>query len=73
MVCGLDGVARRRSVPSDASAARLGGETVPLVECVLTVAKAGTASDVRRLGRIDVGSGTTVRLLARLRLIGDGG
>ncbi len=31
-VCGLDGPARQRSVPSDASAAREGGETVPLVE-----------------------------------------
>jgi hypothetical protein len=61
---------------------------VPLVECVLTVAKAGEASEVRRLGRTgdvddddDVASGpgaTTVRLLARLRLLpstptGDGG
>ena len=49
---------------------------MPLVECVLTVANEGSASDVRRLGRMedeDV-SGGTVRLLARLRPpMGDGG
>lgn len=72
-VCGLDGATRRRSVPREASASRPGGETVPLVEYALTAAKAGTASDVRRLGRMDVVSGVTVRLLARLRLMGDGG
>jgi hypothetical protein len=46
MVCGElgGGPARERSVPSDASATRGGGETVPvpLVECTLTIAKACT-------------------------------
>lgn len=59
---------------------------MPLVECVLTAAKDGDASEVRRLGRTEDdddddganGPGaTTVRLLARLRLpsapTGDGG
>jgi len=75
MVGGLDGPPgpRHRSVPSDASAAWGGGETVPLVECALTVAKAVAASDVRRLERMDAPSGATLRLLARLRLTGDGG
>jgi hypothetical protein len=81
MVCGeLDGgPARERSVPSDASATRGGGETVPvpLVECTLTVAKACATSDVRRLGRTDVACGEKEKLLARLRLAltgeGDGG
>jgi hypothetical protein len=75
MVCGLEGPPgpRQRSVPSDASAARGGGETVPLVESAFTVAKAATASDVRRLGRMDAASEVTFRLLARLRLMGDGG
>lgn len=77
MVCGLGGPARERSVPSDASATRGGGETVPLVECTLTVAKACATSDVRRLGRMNVACGVTDRLLARLRLLptgeGDGG
>jgi len=73
-VCGLDGATRKRSVPPrDASAAREGGETVPLVEWALTVANASAASDVRRLGRMDVGCVATVKLLARLRLMGDGG
>jgi hypothetical protein len=75
IVCGLGGgPARRRSVPSDASAARGGGETVPLVECAFTAAKAGDTSDVRRLGRMEVvANGLTFRLLARLRPTGDGG
>jgi hypothetical protein len=73
IVRGLGGPARRRSVPSDDSAARGGSETVPLVECALTVAKAGDTSDVRRLERMEVASGLTVRLLARLRPMGDGG
>ena len=77
-VCGLLGGpgARARSVPSDASAARGGSETVPLVECAFTVAKASTASEVRRLARMeeDDVSGGTVRLLARLRgPMGEGG
>ena len=67
MVCGLGGPARERSVPSDASATRGGGDTVPIVECSLTVAKAGTTSDVRRLGRMNVVWEAAVRLLARLR------
>jgi hypothetical protein len=49
---------------------------VPLVECVLTVANASIASEVRRLARMDEEdtSGGTVRLLARLRgPIGEGG
>jgi hypothetical protein len=46
---------------------------VPFVECVLTDAKAATASDVRRRERMEVANGVTVRLLARLRLTGDGG
>lgn len=76
MVCGLGGPARERSVPSDASATRVGGETVPLVECSLTVANACTTSDVRRLGRMNVACAATDMLLARLRLPtgeGDGG
>ena len=81
MVCGElgGGPARERSVPSDASATRGGGETVPvpLVECTLTVAKAGATSDVRRLGRTDVACEAMDILLARLRLPltgeGDGG
>ena len=79
MVCGLllgaPAPVRERSVPSDASAARGGSETVPLGECALMVANAGNASEVRRLGRMEDGAyGGTVRLLARLRpLIGDGG
>jgi hypothetical protein len=73
IVCGLGGPARRRSVPSDASAARGGSETVPLVECALTVTKAGDTSDVRRLVRMEAASGLTVRVLARLRPTGDGG
>jgi hypothetical protein len=76
-VCWLLGgpaATRERSVPSDASAARGGSETVPLVECVLTVAKASIASEVRRFGRGDDTSGGTVRLLARLRWpMGEGG
>ena len=71
MVCGElgGGPARERSVPSDASATRGGGETVPvpLIECTLTVAKAGATSDVRRLGRTDVECAATDMLLARLR------
>ena len=76
MVCGLGGPARERSVPSDASATRGGGETVPPVECSLTVAKTGATSDGRRLGRMKVACGATDRLLARFRLLsgeGDGG
>jgi len=81
MVCGElgGGPARARSVPSDASAKRGGGETVPvpLVEYALTAAKAGTTSDMRRLGRTNVACGATERLLARLRALltgeGDGG
>lgn len=76
MVCGLGGLTRERSVPSDASATRGGGETVPLVECSFTVAKAGTTSDVRRLGRMNAACEAAVRLLARLRPFageGDGG
>jgi hypothetical protein len=63
-------------VPSDASAARGGRETVPLVECALTVANASIASEVRRLARMEEegASGGTVKLLARLRgPIGEGG
>jgi len=83
MVCGeLGSPARERSVPSEASATRGGGETVPvlLVECTLTVAKVCTTSDVRRLGRTNVVCGAMERLLARLRKLppplmgeGDGG
>jgi hypothetical protein len=73
IVCGLGGPARERNVPSDASATRGGGETVPFVEWVLTDAKAGAASDVRRRERMEVANGATVRLVARLRLTGDGG
>jgi hypothetical protein len=40
---------------------------VPLVECSLTAAKAGTTSDVRRLGRMNAAWEVAVRLLARLR------
>jgi hypothetical protein len=77
-VCGLLGGAdpRERNVPSDASAARGGSETVPLVECALTVANASIASEVRRLARMEEegASGGTVKLLARLRgPIGEGG
>ena len=81
-VCGLLGAppdVRERSVPREASAARGGRETVPLVECVLTVANASIASEVRRLlarrvEAVDVSGGSTVRLLARLRRpIGEGG
>jgi hypothetical protein len=78
MVCGElgGGPARERSVPSDASATRGGGETVPvpLVECTLTIAKACATSDVRRLGRTDVECRATEKLLARLRppLTGEG-
>ena len=52
---------------------------MPLVECVLTVANASIASEVRRLlarrlEAVDVSGGSTVRLLARLRRpIGEGG
>ena len=82
-VCGLLGAAappdaRVRSVPRDASAARGGSETVPLVECAFTVANASIASEVRRLlarmVEAEDASGGTVRLLARLRRpIGEGG
>jgi hypothetical protein len=67
MVCGLSGLTRERNVPSDASATRGGGETVLLVECSFTVAKAGTTSDVQCLGRMNAACEATVRLLARLR------
>jgi hypothetical protein len=77
-VCGLLGGPdpRERNVPSDASATRGGSETVPLVECALTVANASIASEVRRLARMEEegASGGTIKLLARLRgPIGEGG
>jgi hypothetical protein len=76
-VCGLLGGPdpRERNVPSDASAARGGSETVPLVECALTVANASIASEVRRFARMEEeASGGTVRLVARLRgPMGEGG
>jgi hypothetical protein len=78
MVCGRLGGPdpRERNVPSDASAARGGSETVTLVECTLTVANASISSEVRRLARTEKeeASGGTVRLVARLRgPMGEGG